>query len=143
MFSLQKLLSFILENKSTQNFHAVSILRIHWRISMILKTSKQVYDVMFSDIKKYVYSESVFSALYIKIKHKYPKKTSLGQTKGTKNMLLFLSRALSHHSFTLRFLYELKHKVRHSKIACGIFHFWFRFAFIKLYVFVQQNASTL
>ena len=84
---------------------------------MILKTSKQVYDVMFSDIKKYVYSESVFSALYIKIKHIYPKKTSLGQTKGDKKY------ALSHHSFTVRFLYELKHKVRLSKTACGIFHF--------------------
>ena len=103
MFSLQKLLSFILENKSTQNFHAVSILRIRWRISMILKTSKQVYDVMFSDIKKYVYSESVFSALYIKIKHKYPKKTSLGQTKGDKKYALisFASSKSSQFYFAI------------------------------------------
>ena len=59
-----------------------------------------------------------------------------------KNALFFLSRAPTHHSFTfnLRFLYELKHKVRLSKTVCGIFHFRFRFVFIKDYIFVQQNA---
>ena len=47
----------------------------------------------------------------------------------------FLSQAPTHHSFTfnLRFLYELKHKVRLSKTVCGIF----RFVFIKVYIFVQ------
>ena len=42
---------------------------------------------------------------------------------GTKNALFFLSRAPAHHSFTfnLRFLNELKHKVRLSKTVCGIF----------------------
>ena len=64
---------------------------------------------------------------------------------GTKNALFYLSRAPTHHSFTfnLRFLYELKHKVRLSKTVCGIFHFRFRFVFIKVYIFVQQNAWTL
>ena len=64
---------------------------------------------------------------------------------GTKNALFFLSRALTHHSFTfnLRFLYELKLKVRLSKTVCEIFHFRFRFVFIKVYFFVQQNAWTL
>ena len=37
---------------------------------MILKTSKKVYEVMFFDRLKYVYSESGFNALYIEIKHK-------------------------------------------------------------------------
>ena len=39
-----------------------------------------------------------------------------------------------HHSFTfnLRFLYELNHKVRLCKTACGIFHFRFRSVFIKV-----------
>ena len=61
---------------------------------------------------------------------------------GTKNGLFFLSRAPTHHRFTfdLRFLYELKHKVRLSKTVCGIFHFRFRFVFVKVYIFVQQNA---
>ena len=57
---------------------------------------------------------------------------------GTKNALFILSRAPTHHSFTfnLRFLYELKHKVRLYKNVCGIFHFRFRFVFTKVYVFV-------
>ena len=58
----------------------------------------------------------------------------------------FLFRELQLDSFTfdLRFLYELKHKVRLSKTVCGIFHFQFRFVFIiKVYIFVQQNAWNL
>ena len=43
----------------------------------------------------------------------------------------------------LRFLYELKHKLRLSKTMCRIFHSRFRFAFIKVYIFIQQNAWTL
>ena len=64
---------------------------------------------------------------------------------GTKNALFFLLRAPTHHKFTfnLRFLYELKHMVRLSKTQCGIFHFRFRFVFIKVYIFVPQNAWAL
>ena len=63
---------------------------------------------------------------------------------GTKNALFFRSRAPAHHSFTfnLRFLYELKHKVRVSETVCGIFHFRFRFVFIKVYIFPSvQNQN--
>ena len=41
------------------------------------------------------------------------------------------------------------HEARLSKTACGIFHFRFRFVFIKVHIFAQQNgffdfkASTL
>ena len=64
---------------------------------------------------------------------------------GAKNALFFLSQAPTHHIFTfnLRFLYELKHKVRLCKTVFGIFHLRFRFAFIKVYNFVQQNILTL
>ena len=64
---------------------------------------------------------------------------------GTKNALFLLSRVPDHHSFTfnLRFLHELKYKVRLSKTVCGSFHFRFRFVFIKVSIFVQQNAWTL
>ena len=64
---------------------------------------------------------------------------------GTENALFFRARAPTHHSFTfnLRFLRERKHKVYLSKTVCGIFHFQFRFAFIKVYIFVQQNAWIL
>ena len=59
---------------------------------------------------------------------------------GTENVLFFLSRAPSHHSFTfnLRFLFELNRKVRLSKTVCGFFHFRFRFFFIKVYIFVYS-----
>ena len=61
---------------------------------------------------------------------------------GTKNTLFFCSRVLSHYSFTfdLRFLYELKHKVRLSKTVCRISDFRIPFAFINVYIFVQQNT---
>ena len=62
----------------------------------------------------------------------------------TKNALFFLSRAPTHHSFTfnLRFLYELKYKLRLSKSMCGIFHFRFRLVFIKVYVFVHSRHNS-
>ena len=68
------------------------------------------------------------------------KKFPSDKINGTKNALFFLLRAPAHHSFTLnlRVLYELEYKVRLSKTLCGIFHFQFRFVFIK--VFFQQNA---
>ena len=46
-------------------------------------------------------------------------------------------------TFNLRFLNELKHKVRLSETLCGIFHFRFGFVFIKDYLFAQQNGWTL
>ena len=65
--------------------------------------------------------------------------------KGTKNALLFLARAPTHHSFTfnLQILNQLKHKLRLTKTVCGIFHFRFYFVFIKVYIFVQQNVWAL
>ena len=36
----------------------------------------------------------------------------------------------------------MKHKVRLSKTLGEIFRFQFRFVFIKVYIFVQQNAWT-
>ena len=66
------------------------------------------------------------------------KTTPSDEKNGTKGALYFISRAPTHHSFTfnLRFLYELKHNVRLSKGVCEIFHFRFRFVFIKVYIFV-------
>ena len=57
----------------------------------------------------------------------------------------FFFRELQLISFTFDFrvLYKLKHKVRLSKTVRGIFHFHFRLVFIKVYIFVQQNAWTL
>ena len=71
------------------------------------------------------------------------KEFSSDKRNGTKNPLFFLLRAPTHHSFTfnLQFLYELK--VHLSKSVCGVFHFRFRFIFIKGYIFVQLKAWTL
>ena len=73
------------------------------------------------------------------------KKSPVDKINGAKNAVFFLLQTSTHHSFTfhLRFLYELKHKVRLSKTVCGIFHIWFHFVFIKVYIFVEQNAWTL
>ena len=45
--------------------------------------------------------------------------------------------------FNLRFLYDLKHKLRLSKTVCDILHFPFRFVVIKAYIFIQQKAWIL
>ena len=72
-------------------------------------------------------------------------KNSFGENKRYKKCPVFLSRAPTPCSFTshLRFLYELNHNVSLSKTVCAIFHFKFRFVFIKVYIFVQKNAWTL
>ena len=62
----------------------------------------------------------------------------------TKNAFFFSQAPIYHSStFNLRFLYELKRKVRLSKTVSRIFHFRSCFVFIKVYIFVQQNAWTL
>ena len=85
----------------------------------------------------YVYSSSLFNTLYIEIKQML-EQFPLDKINSTKNALLIYS-----FNFNLRFLYELKHEVRLSKTLSGIFHFQFRFVFIKVYIFVQQNTWIL
>ena len=64
------------------------------------------------------------------------KKISSDKMNSTK-MPSFFFRELQ--LINLRFLYTLKHKICLSKTVCGIFHFWFRFFFIKVYIFLQQR----
>ena len=82
-------------------------------------------------------SESLFTTLYIGINHKI----FFGQNKHYKKALFFLLRPPFHHSitFNLQFLYKLKHLVHLSKAFYGMFHFLFRLASIKLYIFLQQK----
>ena len=113
-------------------------LRIHWRLSMILKTSnKSVWSNVFWYVKVCIFWKCIQYTIHWD-KTQMLKKFPSDKINGTKNALFFLSRAPTHHSFTfnLRFLYELKHKVRLSKTVCGIFHFRFHFVFIKVYIFV-------
>ena len=60
------------------------------------------------------------------------KKILSHKVNGTKNAFSFLWRAPTYHGFdfNLRFLYELKQKIRIFKSICGIFYFQFRFDFI-------------
>ena len=71
------------------------------------------------------------------------KKFPMGKINVTKKCALF-QEAATHHSFTfnLQFLYQPKHNDHLSKTVCEIFHFQFRFVFIKVYIFVKQNAWT-
>ena len=74
--------------------------------------------------------ESVFNTLYIEIKHRCLKK--FFRTKYTvQKCPRFFFRELQRQS--TRFL---------SLKLCGIFHFRFRFVFIKVHIFVLQNAWT-
>ena len=59
------------------------------------------------------------------------------QKNSLKNVLFFVLRAATHHSFTfnLRFLYDLKHKVCLCETEREIFHFRIRVIFIKVYIF--------
>ena len=117
-------------------------LTIHWTLSPILKTSnKSVWSNGFWHVKAYILCKFIQYTIHWD-KRQMLKDFSLDKINGTKNTLLFLSRAPTYHSFTfnLRFLCELKHEVRPSKTVCGIFHFRFRFVFIKIYIFFQKNA---
>ena len=118
-------------------------LRIHWRLSTILKTSKSsVWSNAFWCVKVCIFWKFIRYTIH-REKTQMLKRFISDKINGTKNAFFFLSRA--HHSFTfnLQFLYELKRKFHLSKSVCGILHFRFRFVFTRVYIFVQQNAWTL
>ena len=80
----------------------------------------------------------LYSIYYTLRWNKTLRKISFGQNKLYKKCSFFLSQAPAYHSFTfnLRFLYELKHRVRLSKTLCRIFHYWLHSVIIFLYIFV-------
>ena len=113
-------------------------MRIQWRLSTILKASKKVYEITFL---WYVQVCILWRCIQYTI---YWDKTQMlkifpsGKIIGTKHALFSLSRA---PIITLLLLSWNTWFV--SQAVCGIFHFPFRFAFIKFYILVQQNAWTL
>ena len=112
---------------------------------MILKTSnKSLWSRVFWYVKVCIFWKCIQYIIHCE-KTQILKKISFGQNKRYKICPLFSFASSNHHNFTfnMRFLYELKHKVHLSKTVCGIFHFRFRFVYIKVYFFVQQNAWTL
>ena len=120
------------------------LLRILLRLSTILKSSnKSVWSNVFWYLKVCMLWKCIQYTIHWD-KTEMLKEFSSNKINGTKNALFFLLRVLTHHSFTLNlwFLYQLKCKVCLSKNMCGIFHFRFRFVFIKVYTYIQQNAWT-
>ena len=114
------------------------VLRIHWRLSAILKTRKKVYEVVLFDMLKYVYSESLFNTLDIEIKYKH----FLWTKQMLQKMHSFFFRELQlitvllliRNSFTSLSLWFI-----FSKLCRGIFRFLVLLVFIKLYISVQEK----
>ena len=72
------------------------------------------------------------------------KKISFAQNKRYKKSTLFLSRALTHHSFTfnLQFLYGLEHMVHLSKTVSG-FSIFDSVSFLLNFIFLFNKKHGL
>ena len=115
-------------------------LRTRWRHLTILKTSnKSVWSNVFRYVKVCISWRWIQYIIHWD-KTQMLKKCPPDKISGTKNALFFYSRAPTHDSFIfiLRFLHELKYKIRVSKAVPGIFHFRFSFVFIKVYIFFNK-----
>ena len=139
-------------------------LRIHWRLSTILKRSnKIVWSNAFWYVKVYIFWKFIeytihwdktqmltkFRSDQRKLFLLYSKLFFFFLSSLTRVSLFFLLSfacafllSFTHHSFTFssQLFYDMKHMVRLSKTVSGIFHFRFRLVFTKLYIFVQQKA---
>ena len=73
--------------------YSLLFFRIYLKLSTNEETSKQVYKVMFFDMVKYIYSESLLKKLYIKIKHKC-QKNFFSQKKALQKIHSFFFREL-------------------------------------------------
>ena len=114
--------------------------RIHWKHSTILEASnKSVWSNGFWYVKVGIVWN--FVQYNIHWDKTNLQKNPFRQNKRYKKCPHFFFR--SSFVFNLRFLHELKHKVRVSKAVWGIFHFRICFVLIKVYIFDKQNAWTL
>ena len=116
-------------------------LRIHWRLSTILKTSiKSVWSNVFWHVKVYIFSKFVQYTIHWD-KTQMLKKFPSDKIDVTKNALSFISRAPTHHRFisNSQFLCELTPKVYISETECEIFRFQFRIIFIKVYFLFHKK----
>ena len=119
-------------------------LRIHWRLSMILKANKKVYEVMFL-ICKSMYILEVCSIHCTLRQNADVKNISFGQNKRHKNALFFFHEFFSFSFITVFFCdsyMSWSTRFIHLTVS-GIFHFQFRLVFVKVFIFVQQSAWTL
>ena len=127
-----RLIQKVVEDHDNKRKHPCAALGIHWRLSKILKTSnKNVWSNVFWYVKVCIFWKCIQYTIHWD-------KAEILKNKRSENALFLLWRGPTHHSFTfnLWLLYDLKHKVRLSKIVGGIFRFRFRLIFIKFYIFV-------
>ena len=110
-------------------------LRIHWRLSSILKTSnKSVWNNIFWYVKVCIFWKCIQYTINWD-KTQMLKKFPLDKINGTKNTLFFLLQAQTHHSFTynLRIFYKLKRRFHLSKTVWNFpFSILFFFFVLKL-----------
>ena len=107
----------------TKSYVKRLILRIHWRLLKILKTSENVYEVHFYwYIKVYIFWNCIQYITHWD-KTQILKKLPSDEINGTKNALSFLSRSPTHHNFilNLRFSYGLNTRFISLKLCVGFF----------------------
>ena len=136
----------ILFKKTAQKIGTLSrLLRIQWRLSAIFKRSnKSVWSNIFWYIKGCILWNCIQYTIHWD-KSQTLKNFPSDKINGTKLPSFFLCKLRlitvlllicdSYMSWSTKFV--------SLKLKCGIFHFRFRFVFIKVYTFVQQNALTL
>ena len=119
-----------------------SVLRIHGRLSTILKrSSKNVWSYDFWQVKVYIFWKFIQYTIY------WDETEMLKKFQRNKKCtLFFLWLAPTYHSVTFnsQFFYELKNKVHLSQTVCGIFNFQFRLVLIKVLFFSSaKNMASL
>ena len=125
------------EQKITSNEQKVTS-NVEGFLPTILKTRKNVYEVIFFDTLKYVYSESVLNTLCFEIKH-ILKKLPSHKINVTKNVFFFSFVSLDYHSFTIRFAILVWAQTQFVSVKlCVGFPI-----FDSVLFFVQQNPWTL
>ena len=127
----------------SDTFYLILKVRLHWRLSTILKTSdKNIWSNIFWYVKVCIFWKRIQYTIHWD-KTQILKKFCSDKINGTKNALVVLLQAPTHHSstFNLWFLYELKHKVCLFKYVFGIFHFWFCFVLLKfIFLFNKMHG---
>ena len=124
-------------------------LRIHWRLSTILRRNKSVWSNVFWYVKLYIFWKFIQYPAIHWDKTEMSKKFPLDKI----DKIHFLSFASSDSSqFYFQFAILIwaeaqgsslwKHKVRLSKSECGNFSFWFHFVFIKVYILFKKSMDS-
>ena len=119
---------------------------LFWRPTTISKSSKKVYEVIFFwYVKARIFWKCIQYTIHwdkIRTLKKFPSDKISGTKKPSfffRELQLITALLLTCDSY----MHWSTLKVRLSKTMRGIFHFGFRFGFIKVYVFAQQNGWTL